>query len=139
MLQEWINVSEKRFNEILSTVTEAKNKGLKINVNEREIALDEAESLLKDVGSGKVDGHEFEEKFNKKVDDVETILNMPMLTRNQNNMLKILWLLEEIIRPKVKKTDEQPDTTDMPELESGESSEQRRNQTEKGLQILTPS
>ena len=38
----------------------------------------------------------------------------------------------------VKKTDEQPDTTNMPELESGESAEQRRNQPGKGLKILTP-
>ena len=28
MLPKWIKVSEKRFNEILSTVTEAKNNGL---------------------------------------------------------------------------------------------------------------
>ena len=38
----------------------------------------------------------------------------------------------------IKKTDEQPDTTDMPELESEESAEQRRNQQGKGLKILTP-
>ena len=37
-----------------------------------------------------------------------------------------------------KKTGEQPDTTDMPELESEESAEQRRNQPGKGLIILTP-
>ena len=30
MLLKWIKVSEKRFNEILSTVTEAKNNGLKL-------------------------------------------------------------------------------------------------------------
>ena len=34
--------------------------------------------------------------------------------------------------------DEQPDTTDMPELESEESVKQRRNQQGKGLKILTP-
>ena len=30
MLPKWVNVSKERFNEILTTVTEAKNKGLKI-------------------------------------------------------------------------------------------------------------
>ena len=30
MLPKWVNVSEERFNEILSTVTEAKNNGLKL-------------------------------------------------------------------------------------------------------------
>ena len=34
--------------------------------------------------------------------------------------------------------DEQPDTTNMPELESEESAKQRRNQQGKGLKMLTP-
>ena len=59
MLPKWVNVSEERFNEILSTVTEAKNNGLKINVDGREITLDNVKSLLKDKGSGKIDKREF--------------------------------------------------------------------------------
>ena len=43
-------------------------------------------------------------------------------------MIKILWLLKKIIKPNNKKADEQPDTTNMLELESEESAEQRRNQ-----------
>ena len=35
------------------------------------------------------------------------------------------------------KTDEQSDTTDMPDLESEESAAQRRNQRGQGLKILT--
>ena len=58
---------------------------------------------------------------------------------DEQNMIKILSLLKEIIKPNDKKTDEQPDTTNMPELESEESAEQRRNQQGKGLKILTPS
>ena len=50
MLPEWVNVSGKRFNEILSTVTKAKNEGLRTNVDGRKITLDNAESLLKDLG-----------------------------------------------------------------------------------------
>ena len=53
-------------------------------------------------------------------------------------MIKILSLLQEIIKPDDKKTDEQPDTTNMPELESEESAKQRRNQQGKGLKMLTP-
>ena len=40
MWPKWVNVSIERFNEILSTVTEAENKGLKINASGREITLD---------------------------------------------------------------------------------------------------
>ena len=36
------------------------------------------------------------------------------------------------------KSDKQPDTTDMPELESEESAAQRINQQGKGLKMLTP-
>ena len=50
-------------------------------------------------------------------------------------MVEILSLLKEI--PKPKKSDKQPDTTDMPELESEEFAAERRNQQAKGLKILT--
>ena len=52
MLPKWVNVSEKRFNEKLSTVTEAKNNGLKINAHGREITVDNVESLVKGIGKG---------------------------------------------------------------------------------------
>ena len=136
-LPKWIKVSEKRFNEILSTVTEAKNKRLKINVDGREITLNKVESLLKGVGSRKIDKHEFKENYNDIADDAEKILNSPY-TRSKENMIKTLSLLKEIIKPNDKKTDEQTDTTNMPELESEESAKQRRNQQGRGLKILTP-
>ena len=37
MLQKWIKISKIRFNEMLSTVTKAKNEGLRTNVDGREI------------------------------------------------------------------------------------------------------
>ena len=116
MLPEWVNVSGKRFNEILSTVTKAKNEGLRTNVDGRKITLDNAESLLKDLGKGILDGHS--------------------ITRSQAKIAEILLLLKEI--PKPKKSNEQPDTTDISELESEESAVERRNQQGQGLKILTP-
>ena len=80
----------------------------------------------------------FLKKFNDIAKDVKKILNKQTVTTNEKNMIKILSLLKEIIKPNDKKTDEQPDTTNMPELESEESAEQRRNQQGKGLKILTP-
>ena len=59
MLPKWIKVSEKRFNKILSTATEAKNNGFKTNLDGREIRLDNAASLLKGTTSGKTDKSEF--------------------------------------------------------------------------------
>ena len=132
MLPKWTKVSEKRFNEILSTVTEVKNNGFKTNVDGREITLDNAESLLKGIGSGKINKREFKKEYNDIADDVEKISNRPMPTRSQNKMAEILSLLKELVE---EPPYEQPDTTDMPELESEESAEQRGQ----GLKILTPS
>ena len=103
MLPKWIKTSERRSNEILRTVTEAKNNGLKISVVGREITLDKAESLLKDVGSGKINRHEFKEKYNDIIDDVIPILDKSAFTRNEQNMIEILSLLKEIIKLKDKK------------------------------------
>ena len=77
-------------------------------------------------------------KYNDIVEDVTKILNKQPLTTNEKNMIKILPQLKEIIKPDDKKTDEQLDTTNMPELESEESAEQKRNQQRKRFKILTP-
>ena len=133
MLPKWVKVSEERFNEILSTVTKAKNEGLRTNVDGREITLDNTEILLKDLGNGTLDGNEFKREYNNIVSDVNAIINKLTITRNQEKMVKIMSLLKEI--PKL---DEKPDTKDMPELESEESASERRNQQGQGLKILTP-
>ena len=119
----------------MSTVTEAKNNGLRINANGREITLDNVESLLKGVGSGKIDKHVFKNKCKNIVDDVKKILNRPILTRSQKNMVDILLLLREISKSKDKKTDEQPDTAGTPESESEESAAQRGINKEKAYKF----
>ena len=53
-LPKWVNLSTERFNEILSTITKAKKDGLEANKDGREITLDNAESLLKSIASGKI-------------------------------------------------------------------------------------
>ena len=74
-------------------------------------------------------------RYNDIVDDVKAIVDKATITRNKKKMGKIMLLLREIIKTK---SDEEPDTTDMPELESKESAAERRNQPGKGLKILTP-
>ena len=55
MLPKWVEVSEQRFNKILSTVTKARNKGLKNRVDGREITLDKTKNFLKHLRSGILD------------------------------------------------------------------------------------
>ena len=83
MLPNFVEISKKRFNEIPSTVTKAKNEGLRINVYGRGITLDNIESLLKDLGNGILNRHEFKNRYNNIVDDIEAIVNKPKITRNQ--------------------------------------------------------
>ena len=63
---------------------------------------------------------------------MEKILNRSRHTIGQDKMVEMLLLLRELVEDT---SYEQPDTTDMPELESEESAEQRGQ----GLKILTPS
>ena len=69
MLLKWVKVSEERFDEILSTVTKAKNEGLKNSADGREITLDNAQSLLKDLGNGMLDKYESKNRYNDIVND----------------------------------------------------------------------
>ena len=76
MLPKWVNISKKGFSKILSTVTKAKNEGLRTNVDGKEITLNNTESLLKDLVNGRrwiVDGYEFKNRYNYIINDVEAI------------------------------------------------------------------
>ena len=94
MLSKCVKVIKKRFNEILSTVTKAKNEGLKTNTDGKEITLDNTESLLKDLANAILDGHEFKNRYNDFANDVETIVNKALTTRSQAKIVEILSLLK---------------------------------------------
>ena len=67
---------------ITDIITEAKNDELKTNVDEKEITLDNAESLVRDILSGKINKSQFKKRYNNIVDDIEAILPKPMITRS---------------------------------------------------------
>ena len=50
-----------------------------------------------------MNGHEFKEKYKYIVEDVTKILNKQPLTTNEESMIKNLSLLEETIKPMIKK------------------------------------
>ena len=70
-------------------------------------------------------------KYNNIVNVVEAIVNRSIITRTQNKKkqkkAEIISLLKEI-SPDNKKSNKQPDTTNMPELDCEESAAERRNQ-----------
>ena len=135
MLPKWVEISEKRFNDILSTVTKAKNDRLRTNVDGREITLDNTESLLKELGNGILNWHEFKNRYNDIANNAKSILKTPRPTRSQNKMLETLLLLKEIADGISHK---KSDTTAMPALKNEESAGETRNQSARGLKRLTP-
>ena len=96
MLSKWVKVIKIRFNEIQSVVTEAKNNKLKTDVDGKEFTLGKAESLLKDIGRGKIDKSEFKDRHTNIADDVKIILK-PKVTRKPERMVQSLALSKEII------------------------------------------
>ena len=68
---------------------------------------------------------------------MEAIVNRSVITTNQEKIVEIMALLKKI-SPDDKKSNKQPDTTNMPKLEDKECAAERRNQQGKGLKILTP-
>ena len=66
----------------MSTITKAKNDGLKTNVDGREITLDNAESLLKGRASRKINESEYKKEYNNTVVDVEAIVQNSTIKRN---------------------------------------------------------
>ena len=96
----------------MNIITKTKNDGLKINVDGREIRLNNTESLLKSIVSGKINWSEFKKKYSN-VDDVDTLLQKAMITRSEEKMVEILSLLIEISKSANKKADKQPDKKQM--------------------------
>ena len=120
--------------------------------------------LIQDIENGKITHKEALKKILKIRNDIERLKGLKEINQNQVDMLNILLMKDEIftgIHSEYKKvdneyalfsakidekelgiatqqSDEQPDTTDMPDSESEESAARRRNQQGNRLKILTP-
>ena len=135
MLPEWVKENKKIFNEILSTVTKAKNKGLRTNIDRREITLDNTESLLKNLGNGILDRHEFKNRYNDIANDAEVVVNRSIITRNKKSSKKYVTVKRN------SETQQKIWWTTRYHRHAwirGRSCIERRNQQRQGLKILTP-
>ena len=127
-------MSEERFNSIKQTIN--KSKDLSTTINNKRYTLNDANDLVNKIAEKKIGRNKAINFYNNLVKKAEQISELRS-TPPRQKMLEILNYLGEIFNES-KTDDEQPDTTNMPELESEESAEQRRNQQGKGLKILTP-
>ena len=100
-LPKLVNINKERFNEILSTISKAKNEGLRTNVDGKEITLDNIESLLKDLSNRILDRREFENRYNDIVNNVEVIVNKAWITRSQKNGRNFITVKRNSKTPKI--------------------------------------
>ena len=124
------------------------------------ININESNKLLYKIENGQITYKEALKRKENIRSDINKIISTESLNVNQANFVNILFMVNEIFTGKSKSVgvnkegsfeifeeksnkekqefDEEPDTTDMSELESEESAAERSNQSGKGLKILTP-
>ena len=160
-LPKWVKISKKRFDRIKNTVQNAKNNSLRAKPNRSGlINFNESNKLLQDIEHSKITYEEALKRIRNIRSDIAKIINQGSLNLNQVEVINTLFMIDEIFTGEIKtvkannegalevfkeksdrekqESDEQPDTTNMLELESEESAEQNKKQRGVGLKILTP-
>ena len=119
------------------------------------ININESNKLLFGIENGQITYEEALKRIKNICSNIKKVVSMQGINVNQVNFVNILFMVDQIFTGKNKsvgvnkegmleifeekqESDEEPDTTDMPELESEESVAEKRNQPGKGLKILTP-
>ena len=136
---------QKRFNKIKNKVQNANNNSLQANPNRKRLFnFNKSNKLLQDIEHSRITYEEALKRIRNIRSDIKKIINKESLDLNQVEVINILFMVDEIFTGEIKsvkannegileifkESDEQPDNTEMPELE-GEQSGQ-------GQKILTP-
>ena len=145
---------KKRCDRTKNKVQNTKNNNLQARPSGKFINFIESNKLLQDKAQSKVTHEEALKRITDIRDNITTIINQKILNLNQIEVINILSMVDEIftgktktvkgddqgvieifeenisntaIQRSTKQPNEQPDTTDTPDLESEESTAQRRN------------
>ena len=159
-LPKWMKVSKQRFDMIKKNVQNAKINNLKARPKgSKVININESNKLLLEIENSQITYEGALKGIENIRSDVNKLVNGQSIYLNQVNVLNILFMVNEIFTGEIEsvgvnekddfeifkeksdqkkqKSNEQPDTTNLPELDSEESAAERRNQPGKGLKILT--
>ena len=160
-LPKWIKVSKQRFHMIKKKVQNVKFNNLQARPKVvKVININESNKLLHEIENCQITYEEALKGIENIRSDINKLVNAQSISLNQFNVLNILLMVNEtfigesesvgvnkkgdfeIFKEKSdkerQKSNEQPDTTEMPKLESEESAVKRRNQPGNGLKVLTP-
>ena len=110
-----------------------RNKNLSTTISTRRYTLSDINDLVNKIDSKGISRDGAIHDIAKKSKEIANLRQ----TKNRQTSLEFVNSLEKIF-DEIKADDKQPDTTDMPDLESEESAVQRRFQPGKGLKILAP-
>ena len=155
-LPKWVKVKKKRFDVIKNKVQNARDNNLQARQNRGSlINFDKSNKLLQDIEHSKFTYEEALKRINNIGSDITKVINKESINLNQIRVINTLFMVDETFTGKIKsveanndgirevfeekldrekqESDEQPDTTNMPELESEESAEQNKKQREVGL------
>ena len=123
-----------------------KKNNLQIRIKgTKVININESSNLLYEIENGQITYEEALKRIGNIRSNINKIIRMQSLNSNQINLLNILFMVNEIFAGKSEsvevkekqESDEEPGTTDMPELESEKSAADRSHKWRKGLKILT--
>ena len=159
-LPKWVKVTKQRFDVTKSKIQNAKNNSLQARPNRSKlVTLNESNKLLQDIEYDKISYEEAWKKRTYILGDIKKFNSLTSFTQNQLKVVNALFMVDEVFTGKFKvyelnnegkyelfdeksdidrkESDEQLDTTNKPEIGSGESEAERRNQRGQGLKILT--
>ena len=137
-----------------------KNNNLQIRIKgSKVININKSSNLLYEIENGQITYEEVLKRIENTCNDTNKIISMQSLNSNQINLLNILFMANEVFtgesesaevnkegiievfkeksNKEKQQSDEEPDTTDMSDLESEESAAERRIKKGQGLKILT--
>ena len=110
-----------------------RNKNLSTTISTRRYTLSDINDLVNKIDSKAISRDGAIHDIAKKGKEIANLRQ----TMNRQTSLEFVNSLEKIF-DEIKADDKQPDTTDIPDLESEESAVRRRFQPGKGLKILAP-
>ena len=160
-LPKLVKVSKQIFYVIKSNVLNTKDNNLQARPKESQVInINNSKKLLQNIKLSKLTYEEALKRIENIPSDIKKLVSVQSISPNQINVLNIIFMVNEIfigesesiemngkgdldifkekLNKEKQESDKQPDTIDMPELESKKSAVEGKSIDGKGLKILTP-
>ena len=137
---DWMHRPKNQLQNVIENIKS--DSDLNVIIAKKKIALSDMEYVLNDIVTEKINNkYDAKQEYLKKIQDDEHLLRSRKYRKGGKNW-KLLDIIDDVkyivFGPDFPSEEKLPEITDMPDLESEKSAEQRRKQEEQGLKILTP-